>query len=79
MIVTTTHQPEPERYPGGAGFGQTIRMRRVGGGFSLRKCASALKMTMFDLSQVETGQRRMTAAEFEAFNRLLEWRRGDGR
>lgn len=72
MIVTTPHQPEPERYPGGRAFGLTIRGRRIGSGLTLRRCAELMGLTMTDLSAVEQGQRPFTEQEFSDFNRVTK-------
>lgn len=70
MIVTTPHQPDPEKYPGGRMLGLTIRGRRVGAGLTLRRCAAMMGLTMTDLSAVEQGQRPFTEQEFSDFNRV---------
>lgn len=67
MIVTTPHQPEPEKYPGGIAFGTTIRWRRIRAGLTLRKCAEACGMTLTELSAVEQGQRALTGPERFAY------------
>ena len=71
MIVTTPHQPEPEKYPGGRMLGLTICGRRVGAGLTLRRCAELMGLTMTDLSAVEQGQRPFTEQEFSDFNRVV--------
>lgn len=68
MIVTTPHQPDPEKYPGGRMLGLTIRGRRVGAGLTLRRCAAMMGLTMTDLSAAEQGQRPLTDQEFSEFN-----------
>ena len=72
MIVTTPHQPEPEKYSGGRMLGLTIRGRRVGAGLTIRRCAELMGLTMTDLSAVEQGQRPFTDQEFSDFNRVAK-------
>lgn len=71
MIVTTTHVPQPEKYPGGLAFGETIRFRRVGAGLTLRKCAEQMGVSMTTISMIEQGQMIMTSDEFDAFGRTV--------
>jgi len=76
MIVTTPHNPEPEKYAGGRMFGLAIRGRRVGAGLTLRRCAELMGLTMTDLSAVEQGQRPFTEQEFSDFNRVANLKPG---
>lgn len=70
MIVTTPPPDHPE-YRHKA-YGQTIRIRRVGAGLTLRACAERMEMSMTALSAVEQGAMVFTEDEFDRFNAALE-------
>lgn len=74
MMNALAETRPPESYPGGRAFGLTIRGRRQQAGLTLRRCAEAMGISMYDLSRIERGERLMTPTEFEAFGRASQAR-----
>lgn len=71
MIANGEPPQMPEKSPGARTMGQTIRMRRVGAGLTLRRCAELMDITMTALSAVEQGGMLFSEDEFDTFNRVL--------
>ena len=71
MIASGTPPQMPEKEPGSRMVGQTIRMRRIQAGLTLRRCAELMDMTMTTLSAVEQGGMLFTESEFDRFNQVI--------
>lgn len=71
MIASGPPPQMPEKEPGSRMIGQTIRMRRVQAGLTLRRCAELMGMSMTALSAVEQGGMVFTESEFDCFNRVI--------
>jgi hypothetical protein len=71
--VIRTDQPprRPEAEPGSRAVGMTLRMRRIQRGFTLRRCAERMGMSMTDLSAVEQGARVFTPEERTRFEEVV--------
>lgn len=71
MIASGEPPQRPEHSPGARMVGQTVRMRRIGAGLTLRRCAELMEISMTALSAVEQGAMVFTESEFDAFNRAI--------
>lgn len=72
MIASGEPPQQPEHSPGSRMVGQTYRMRRIGAGLTLRRCAELMDMSMTALSAVEQGSMIFTESERDAFDRVLK-------